>query len=83
MLRKLSFYSICVLLFMLTACQAGTSAPTAIPTESPNNPPSSETNNVPAPTATEMENQQSVKIAFLDRLDQPEVMDEVGKTCNR
>ena len=77
MLRKLSFSIIFVLSLVTSACQAGTPTPIVIPTESSNNPPSSETNNVPAPTATEMENQQAVKIALLDRLDQPEVMDQL------
>lgn len=70
------FVLICIAALLLSACQSLSSTPTDSPIE-----PSSASTYEPESTPTPIEptpiNQEAIKIAFLDRLDQPEVMDQL------
>ena len=76
MLKRLLFGLMCIVVLLFAACQSPASTPIVAPTESSTNP-TPEPNHVHILTDAPAMHQQPVKIAFLDRLDQPEVIDEL------
>jgi branched-chain amino acid transport system substrate-binding protein len=70
------FVLICIAALLLSACQSSSSTPTDSPIE-PYSAPTHEPESTPASIEPTPTNQESIRIAFLDRLDQPEVMDQL------
>ena len=76
MSKRNGFVLICIAALLLSACQSSSSTPTDSQIE-PSSAPTHEPESTPTLIEPTSINQEAIKIAFLDRLNQPEVSDQL------